>query len=420
MLYLDCKLYLSKKFYFCLYKPVNMQLVFSIIGIVLSAILLYFNARSNKPTIYLGIFFILVSIYSFIHYAIFSSGSLTLIASMLVNSGFLTYLIGPSLFLYIRSVLEDDPRLKKSDIFHLVPMVLYLFYSLPYIFSNWQYKMEVARNFAGNTGDQLYFSVASSDMKFIITMFLIPTTLVFVYVLWSLRFFILYLKDKKDKQVFSGQQSSVKWIKFFLGIEILLVTSHVLILVSATFFENNFNDSFRFLLNIMGIGPAALIILMFFSPAVLYGLPRIPAYKSGEDRQKTILEPPNLNEKAQRLKFESGYLESIGRMADNCMEKFNPYTNPEFNLVELSALIHIPVHHLTYYFREEKKQSFTNYRNEWRINYAKKLISEGKTDELTLEAIGLLSGFTTRNTFFTAFKKVEGVSPGAYASSINP
>jgi len=90
-----------------------MQLIFSIIGIVLSTILLYFNARSNKSTIYLGLFFILVSTYSFIHFAIFSSGSIILIGIILVNFGFLTYLIGPSLYLYIRSILEDDPRLKK-------------------------------------------------------------------------------------------------------------------------------------------------------------------------------------------------------------------------------------------------------------------------------------------------------------------
>jgi AraC-like DNA-binding protein len=61
-------------------------------------------------------------------------------------------------------------------------------------------------------------------------------------------------------------------------------------------------------------------------------------------------------------------------------------------------------------------QSFTDFRNEWRIIYAKKLIKEGKATGMTLEAIGLLSGFTSRNTFFTAFKKREGVSPGVFAA----
>jgi AraC-like DNA-binding protein len=46
------------------------------------------------------------------------------------------------------------------------------------------------------------------------------------------------------------------------------------------------------------------------------------------------------------------------------------------------------------------------------------MITEGKTANLTLEAIGVLSGFSSRTTFFRAFKKVEDVSPGAFADKI--
>jgi YesN/AraC family two-component response regulator len=84
-------------------------------------------------------------------------------------------------------------------------------------------------------------------------------------------------------------------------------------------------------------------------------------------------------------------------------------------MAQLSVYTQIPVHHLSFYFREEKKQHFNEYRNEWRVNHAKVLIKEGKANEITLEAIGLLSGFSTRNTFFKSFKKVEGISPGVFA-----
>lgn len=93
-----------------------------------------------------------------------------------------------------------------------------------------------------------------------------------------------------------------------------------------------------------------------------------------------------------------------------------PYLRPDFNMTQLAVLLNIPVHHLAYYFRVVKKQSFSDYRNEWRIVYAKNLIISGKTTELTLEAIGLQSGFGTRNTFLTAFKRTEGVSPGVFAA----
>jgi YesN/AraC family two-component response regulator len=44
------------------------------------------------------------------------------------------------------------------------------------------------------------------------------------------------------------------------------------------------------------------------------------------------------------------------------------------------------VHNLAYYFREENKQTFSDYRNEWRVEHAKNLIREGKSNDLTLEA----------------------------------
>jgi AraC-like DNA-binding protein len=98
------------------------------------------------------------------------------------------------------------------------------------------------------------------------------------------------------------------------------------------------------------------------------------------------------------------------------MKELQPYLQSDCNLAYFSKLTKIPVHHLAYYFREEKRQSFNDFRNEWRIKHAKNLIKEGKNAELTLEAIGLLSGFSSRNTFFTAFKKAEGISPGSYAA----
>ena len=101
------------------------------------------------------------------------------------------------------------------------------------------------------------------------------------------------------------------------------------------------------------------------------------------------------------------------------MLDFKPFLQHDLNLIQFSVLLNIPVHHLAYFFREVKKQSFINYRNSCRIDHAKNLIKEGKTSELTLEAVGLLSGFTTRNSFFTAFKKIEGISPGAYANRNN-
>jgi AraC-like DNA-binding protein len=170
-------------------------------------------------------------------------------------------------------------------------------------------------------------------------------------------------------------------------------------------------------------GLIGLLAMPFFFPTILYGLPRfqesalIPVARgkvklpdTGKEESLKVLEARVEN------RYEADYLLVMERRIESCMMELKPYLQADCNMVYLSKLVDIPLHHLAYYFREEKRQPFNDYRNEWRIVHAKELIMEGKANELTLEAIGLLSGFSTRNTFFTAFKKAEGISPGVFAA----
>jgi AraC-like DNA-binding protein len=395
-----------------------MQLFLSLSGIILSAILLYFNARNSKSTIYLGIFFLLAGLYSFSYYALLNSGSVTFAAVVLVNSGILSFLIGPCLYFFIRGVLKDDPFLKKHDLWHLLPVLFFLIMTSPYLLSPWTYKKEVAGKFIADLNSQNFFNTAflgNNLLAYIV--FILPALLVLAYVLWSSGLLFTFLKHKRERQVFISRLSTLRWIKAFLGIEIILVSGHLLLMVKIFVYGDLRGFSgLHHIQNILGIGPLAILLLTFFSPEVLYGLPRIPA-KRGEMRipEKEADKGIPLGRPTQK-QLESDYLKSICRKADTCMEHFKPYTNPGFNLAQLSVLIHIPVHHLTYYFREEKKQSFIDYRNEWRVKHAKSLLKEGKSSEMTLEAIGLLSGFPNRDSFRTAFHRTEGVTPAVYIS----
>jgi len=395
-----------------------MQLILSILGIFLSAILLWFNARENKSTIYLGISFILASIFSLQRYVINYSGSVTLVSLFLVNSGFVLYLLGPSLYLYIRSILTDNPRLKKRDLWHLLTLLLYLIVSAPYLFTSWEFKKEVAQQFILSGTDQtaLMTDIMGSSLL-LWSLFFIPIILVLGYIFRSSAMLFMYLRNKKERQVFIRQQNTIPWIRAFMGFMMILITIYLLVFIYAFQFEGaNFYLVYRNLDLFLAAGPVALLVFTFFSPGILYGLPRVPGKKEEPGIAQNSSDPGQQAEKTSHIQLESRYLQSIGREADAGMEKYQPYTNPAFNLAELSVLIHIPVHHLAYYFREEKKQSFSDYRNEWRVKHAKKLISEGRTGEMTLEAIGMLSGFPNRDSFRAAFQRIEGVMPAVFIS----
>jgi AraC-like DNA-binding protein len=391
-----------------------MLLYFTITGIFLSVILLFFNARQFKSSLYLGGFFFSLSFYSFIEYALFYSGSRDLIAVMYVHFSFTAYLIGPLLFFYVRSILTDDSRLKKIDFLHFAPAALILLATLPYFFTSWEVKLE----YAGKILDSIGF--LNTNKPSLLSLF-VPNSIIYLsrpviifsYLVWSSWIFLRYLMMDREKSVFSGQRYMVKWICILLGFSFLLVSSHILVLGKAFADRDSvIFFTFNLLQLISAIGLTGLLISPFFFPGILYGLPRFPAGMAIRDDLDLS------EEKIQKRSpgFESEYLEHIKLKIDSCMINEKPYLQPTCNLTFISKLTQVPAHHLSYYFREEKRQSFNDYRNELRVNHAKNLIREGKARELTLEAIGLLSGFSTRNTFFTAFKKVEGLTPGMYSS----
>ncbi len=386
----------------------------SITGILLSVLLLFFNARKNPSTIYLALFFFSISIYCFIQYVMLYSKSELLISIFFLNAGFLTYLIGPTLYLYTRSILTDDSHFRKSDLWHLVPAIVFLAFALPYLFSSWSYKIDIAANIIKNGNyvvtynSEIFYGIISS-----LFVFLSRPILTFGYLFWSIVLLIKFYRLRKEYRVLSHQVFVTKWLIVLFSFLAILIISHTIQLIESYAIRNLIVFYITDILQLFsGFGLIGLLISPFFFPIILYGLPQIPQpvnSKISEEHTQT----ENTNQPSE---FEQDYLHIIKQKVETAMTELQPYLQPDCNLAYFAKLVNLPAHHLAYYFREERKQVFNDFRNEWRVNHAKKLIKEGKTSELTLEAIGLISGFSSRNAFFMAFKKVEEISPSAFAA----
>lgn len=395
-----------------------MLLSLSIIGIILSVILLIFHVRKKTSAIYLGIFFSLISLYGFIQYVLVYSKSVFLVSIIFINVASLPFLIGPMLYWYVRSVLTDDSRLKKWDLLHVFPMLISLVTSLTYIFSHYSYKVQMAARIVENSDYLQTFKAIGLHKIIPITAIYESRSLLFMgYALWSAGLFIHYLWHKKKEQVLSHQYFMTKWLTVLLGFTVILSVSHFLILTKAFISENTIVYHTLNVFQLLSlVGLMGLLISPFFFPEILYGLPRLPKSEASllsKARQRKL---KNGMDKKHSFHIESDYLHFIDQQADSCMKEIQPYLRPDFNLTQFSVLIHIPVHHLSYYFRQKKKQHFNDYMNTWRVKHAKNLIIEGKSNDITMEGIGLISGFPNRNSFRTTFQKMEGISPSAFAA----
>jgi AraC-like DNA-binding protein len=249
---------------------------------------------------------------------------------------------------------------------------------------------------------------------------LIKSLQALAYLFASIWMLSRYLKSGKKNHIISGQQIMTKWLMVLLGFLLILAVSDSILQIETIFTKDSRLFSTLNVFRISSsIGLVGLMISPFFFPSILYGLPLVPSSTvkiPEEDMEKKHTR--QVDRKMKLHVLENEYLMRVESILESSMSELKPYLKNDFNLTQLSVMINIPVHHLAYFFREHLHQSFHDYRNKWRIEHSKNLILEGKTKELTLEAIGQLSGFSSRNTFFIAFKQAEGISPSEYTFRI--
>jgi AraC-like DNA-binding protein len=91
------------------------------------------------------------------------------------------------------------------------------------------------------------------------------------------------------------------------------------------------------------------------------------------------------------------------------------FLNPNFTLEEAAKELKVAKHILSQYVNEIVGKSFSTLIKEYRIEKAKKLLETEKN--YTIESLGYDSGFNSKSTFFSAFKKITGLTPAEYQKS---
>lgn len=403
------------------------QQLTTLIGMLLSIILVSFNFRKRPETIYLGLFFALLSLYNFSQYVIMQSDSVILTGIVFIHFGFLGYIIGPVLFFYVRNSLTDQHSFRKSDYLHFLPALIMIVASYKYLILPWESKKLIAGELI--TDD---FAFIRYNREYI--GWLIPTKFnvlfryvsVLFYAIFSIRLVYLkkwkYVKNIKFKLV----PLHIKWLLFLLSFVALLSLTQTIVVIktildySLQIYQQN--TTFHFVSGTLLLGT---ILLPFFYPSILYGIGNFHVnndlsekIKSQSELNDFIYETESKPNEGNNIpEFDIKYMTYIADLVQKCMETEKPYLQKDCNISYMAKILNIPGHHLLYYFRETKQQSFNDYRNQWRVSHAKLLIDQMKTKDYTIEAIGLLAGFSSKNAFFVAFKKFTGITPGTYAST---
>ena len=164
-------------------------------------------------------------------------------------------------------------------------------------------------------------------------------------------------------------------------------------------------------LQIMGF--MCLSVYLFFKPEVLYGIPRIHQLT---EKDKILINKENKAEVVEKT-FDPELVAFYVCHLENYLQKQESFKKQGVTVNELAIGLNIPLHHLSYVLNNHFKQRFTDFINGYRVNYILKRIESGDWRSFTLEGLAKEAGFSSRSTFFSAFKKVTGVSPSQYIQS---
>ena len=92
-----------------------------------------------------------------------------------------------------------------------------------------------------------------------------------------------------------------------------------------------------------------------------------------------------------------------------------PFLKYRYSIRSLAQDIDVQAYQLSTFLNKEINLRFTDYLNQFRIEYCENLIKKGFAKDLNLKGLALICGFQNRNTLTSAFKKFTGLTPSGYS-----
>lgn len=296
----------------------------------------------------------------------------------------MNYMVIPSLYLYARALTDGNFRLRIVHILHGT-----VFFAVAgFVFSEFRSKGVLALIMISRYNDSLYIRQDYYNFR------LLHLAQVFAY----LALCLMRLCQRKTEYTGTAShiESNIGWLRIFISCLLLWGlldgTSLVLYYRSFAHYPLGYIISHAFYL-------AAMTLL--FVRAVSQRDILIPAEKTNDRKY----EKNRLGEQQRER-----YLEIL----INYMDEYKPYLNPEASIKELSMATGISSHTISQVLNTCLKKNFYDFINSYRITQSIKLLNEARNCPMTITEILYESGFNSKSTFNTAFRKHTGMTPSEY------
>jgi len=390
--------------------------------------LLWSKKRDNKLANRLLASLLFVYAYIYFVTVLITDGGIVYVPHLFRTAAPLNYLVGPLIYLYVRTSLFSAQRLDLRRFgWLLLPLVVNVIELIPFYVHSGAYKL--ARLKALATMPNSLFTITEGGL---------PTQFHLVgYTLSSLVYSVLAARlwwRYHQREVPNQHRNPVfeNWLKTFVFVHLV---ANLIWTAEMPFLRNS--DFANLTLNITYVIAQLTICLYIIQrPTLLYGVyalsrPDIPPIDNAQDTDNEPIIILNadrsligVRESTASPATGSGELEQDiqGKLQllEQYMRSQQPYLQPRLSLADVSVATQVPPYLLSAILNRVLGLDFRDYVNEHRVRHLCQLLESNQFAHLTLEGISSQAGFSSKTTFYRAFQKHTGSTPAQYIARRQP
>jgi AraC-like DNA-binding protein len=371
------------------YTLLNILSTIVIFQLVLLAVFLFsINRGKSRSNRLLAVFFLLLAVNLtdglLVYYGFYEKFP----ALAHLEDGFV-FLIGPVLFFYTKSVVYRKFEWKPADLLHVIPFIAFtVVFQIYYHLQPSDYQQLI----------QSAIQKQQLPAGFYYSILLVYSHLG-TYIYFAYREIIFY-RQQLQQRFSQLKKRNLDWLIFmiFSVAVMLLITLTYSLLPLAT-------------QALLHVGLIVVIAFIFaFVNTIVWKALNQPLIFSGVEEEEVVNNAGSLNE------FERA---DYDRKIQQVITTEHAFLNSDLTLDELAERTNIPAKKLSQFINEHYKQNFFDFVNSYRINEAKRILTESKDPKLTVLEVMYQSGFNSKSSFNTLFKKKTGQTPSEFRKGLD-
>ncbi|WP_430814667.1 helix-turn-helix domain-containing protein [Carboxylicivirga sp. RSCT41] len=209
-------------------------------------------------------------------------------------------------------------------------------------------------------------------------------------------------QDNIQQYASSTQEINLNWLEYIIIAMIALVVG--IGVFNLVFFDVPLN---------VFMNAAVLAVVLFITYNALKQTEIFPK-NDADVKVVADLSEEEKSKEQKRVLLSDDKVLMIKQKLDDLMNEESPYLDSELNLIKLAQLLDISSHQLSYVINKGYNENFFQFVNRFRVEKAKLMLADNENNKLSILGVAFESGFSSKTSFNTTFKKMTELTPSEY------